>query len=155
MARWAVPGAGARVWHSARAEPAVADGWRGSLVRSQGVPAPRRVSVADHAAHRYRTLCSDTAYGTRGVLHRGTPADAAPDAAGRQRGRGARTLRAGRPLRSRYRDAGPGGDTAARPGAPGRRNAAGDYGSSVDAQPPAASTWRDGKAVRDVGPASE
>src|SRR5262249_37381790 len=67
--------------------------------------------------------------------------------------RGARTLRAGWPLRPRYRDAGPGGDAAARPGAPGRRNAAGDYGSWVDARPPETGPRRYGKAVRGVGPA--
>src|SRR5262249_18780926 len=154
VARRTLPGPGARVWRGATAGAAVADDWRGSLVRPQGVPAPRRGSVVDHAPNRYHPLCQDTAYGTRSVQHGGSPADVAPDPAGRPRLRGARTLRAGWPLRPRYRDAGPGGYAAARPGAPGRRNAAGDYGSWVDARPPETGPWRDGKAFRDVDPAS-
>src|SRR5262245_20913433 len=150
MAHRALSSPGARVWRGATTEPAVAGGWRSSLVRPQRVPAPRCRSIVGHATHRHLALCPDTAYGTRSVLHRGTPANAAPDPAGRRRVRGARTLRAGRPLRPRYRDAGLGGCATARPGAPGRRNAGGAHRGVVDARPPAVGTCRDGGVVRDV-----
>ena len=49
-ARRALPDPGARVRRGATADPAVAGGWRGGLVRPQGVPAPLRGRVGGHVA---------------------------------------------------------------------------------------------------------